>query len=458
MKTKICSIKSNFIVLALWGVIMTFMMPTWQTPDERAHLQVICDSFHNEDMAELIYSDMKLCCREVQFHSDVKINKKEWKEAITKKPSYARGECMPKGLSPKVITHLPAAVGLLIGLALHLPTFWVMELAELCALAFYLLVCYLAVLLMPVKKEVLLFLMAFPMTMQQAGSINYDSVLIPLSFLLIAYTVKLYYMEEDITWKHLLLWIGILLIITYIKLPYIVFGLLFFGLPFERFNLRVGKWTLDGDWIHKYRWVLRILIVMGVFGGYYLVRNNDYVVIVTVMCQEWRQTLHLMRESLATFHEYYATSLVGYFGWLDSQVPKFFEYITYGLMPILIAIPWINKKSEFPRAKQIIWMLITFALLGFFITISMVNHTITITMFGEERAFGGYDVRSALYVIPYIGGLQGRYYLPFLALPFIAVGKCQKEENSFAVNGVILAYTLLAAIITLSVLYGRYWA
>lgn len=458
MKTKICSIKSNFIVLAIWGVIMSFMMPTWQTPDEQSHLSSIGSSLRNEEMAQLLYDDMKLSRRKIQFHSDVKIDMQEWKEAVTKKPTYSRGDCMPKGISLKVITHLPATVGLLVGVALGLPTFWVMELAELSALAFYLLICYLAVMLVPVKKEVLLFLMAFPMAMQQACSINYDSELISLSFLLIAYTVKLYYEEERITWKNLLIWGAILLLITYIKLPYIVFGILFFGLPFDKFHLKFGKWTMDGEWIHKYRWVLRTFIVLCVLGGYYLVRNNDYVVVATVMCQEWTQTLKLMLQSVATFHEYYMTSLVGCFGWLDSQVPKFFLYLTYGLMPLLIVIPWLSKNGKFPKAKQTIWMLITFVLLGFFITISMVNHTITVTMFGQEMPFGTYDLRSALYMIPYIGGLQGRYYLPFFALPFFAIGECQKEEKVVALNGIILAYTLLAAITTLLVLYGRYWA
>ena len=458
MKEKICSIKINFVILAIWGVVMSFIIPTWQTPDEQAHLKMIGTSLHNEQMADLIYSDMKLSRPKIQFHSEVKVNKEEWKEAITKKPSYNWKECMPKGISLSVITHLPATIGLLGGVALHLPTFWVMELAELFALAFYLLVCYLAIGLMPVKKEVLLLVMALPMTMQQASCINYDSVLMPLSFLLIAYTMHLYYTEDKITWKNLLIWAGILLLIAYVKLPYILFGVMFFGLPFDKFSVQFGKWTMDGEWIHKYCWLLRALIVVGICAGYYLVRNNDYVVLATVMCQEARQTLHLIENSILTFKDYYAISLVGCFGWIDSQIPRFLEILIYGLMPVLVLVAWLNKKSEFPRKRQIIYLILTFLLLGFFITISMVNHTITVLLFGEEQPFGSYDVRSAIYSIPYIGGLQGRYYIPFLPLPLLAIGKANREENSFAMNGVMIVYTLIAAVTTVFVLYGRYWA
>lgn len=457
MKTKICSVKTYFIILAVWGAVMSFMVPTWQTPDEEDHIAEICDAFGNREAADLIYEDVNLDAGRLRFHPEEKVDKGEWKAAMTAKPSYDRKDVMPKGLYLNVIKYLPAAIGVLVGVLLHLPTFWVMELAELSALAFYLLVCYLAVMRMPVKKEILMLFMALPMAMQQASSINYDGMLLPLSFLLIAYTTSLYLTEEKITWKHLLLFAGILLWITYIKIPYVIFGVLFFGLPFDRFELKVGKKTIDGDWIHRYRWVLRTLVVAIIAGGYYMVRGNDYVKLITIVCLEMRRTLVLLLQSLRNFGSYYAVSLVGEFGWIDSRMPTIFVVATYVLMVGLVIWNWRKKDGESFRKRSLIYMLLTFLLLSFFIAISMVNHTITMTLFGEERAFGSYDVREGLYQIPFIGGLQGRYFLPFFALPFVAVGKHKKQQKTVAENGVLVLYTLVAAVTTIGVLYIRYW-
>lgn len=457
MKTRICSIKLNFIFLTIWGVIMTFIIPTWQTPDEKSHLEMIGTAFQNDNLAEILYEDMEFNTDEMRFHYEVKMDKKQWKAAMTKAPSYDRNQCLPKGVTPAVIKHLPAAIGILLGIGFHLPTFWVMELAELFSLAFYLVVCYWAVKIMPVKKEVLLFLMAFPMVMQQVGSINYDAVVLPLSFFLIAYHVKLCCQEEKIQWKNLTLLVTIIMVIAYIKSPYLLFGILFLGLPFEKFDLKIGKRAIDGVWIHRYRNLLRILVIVAIVAGYFLVRHNFYVEIVTVMCQEWRRTFVLMKESLQNFWLYYLQSLVGCFGWIDSWVPNYFLVVTYVLMFALVLVSFLHKKGKLPRPRYVIYSLLAFCVLGYITTISMVYHTVNITLYGQEIYAGDYNWHTAIYQIPYIGGLQGRYYLPFLALPLLAIGKWKKEENSFAMNGVILAYTIFAAVISIMVLYGRYW-
>lgn len=457
MREKIKSLKLAFYILAVWGVGMTFLVPNWQIPDEKAHLQMIGDALGNSEIGDLLYKDAELHAGQIRYHAENSIDKKEWKAAMVKTPDYDREDVAPKKISPSVIKYLPASLGLMLGVGFHLPTFWVMELAELFSLAFYLLVCYQAVKIMPVKKEILFVIIALPMAVQQGSSISYDSVLLPLSFLLIACYMRLCYQEEPITWRHLLLPLLLLLLIAYIKMPYAMFGLLFFGLPFDRFALRLGKWTIDGAWIHKYRWQFRVFLILGMSGAIWLLRNNVYMAIVIAMCQEWKRTLFLMGSSVKTFAEYYAVSLVGCFGCLDSQLPLAFVAMIYIFMAALFLISWRNSKNQYPRKRMSVYLLLTFLVLGFFITISMVNHTVTVFLYGKERNIGMMDWRKVIYQIPYIGGLQGRYYIPFLALPFLALGKAGKQENAIAVNMAVTIYTLLAAVVTVVVLYGRYW-
>lgn len=457
MREKIKSLKLAFWILAVWGVGMTFLVPMWQTPDETFHLQLLGEGLKNPDMGELLYHDAKLHAGEIRYHNETKVDKKEWKDAMVKKPSYDWDEVAPKGVSPVIIKYFPASIGVLLGIGFHLPTFWIMELAEICSLCFYLLVCYQAVKIMPVKKEILFVIVALPMAVQQGSSINYDAVLLSLSFFLIAYHMKLCYQKEPITWRHLFILAAVLLVITYIKMPYAMFGLLFFGLPFDKFSLKLGKGTIDGAWIHKYRWPLRVLLLLGFAGAVFLLRNNVYMAIVIAMCQEWKRTLALMWASVKTFAEYYAVSLVGCFGYLDSQLPLVFVAMIYIFLAVLFINSWRNSKNQYPRKRMSICWLLTFLVLGFLITISMVNHTVTVILYGEERYIGAMDWRKVIYEIPYIGGLQGRYYLPFLALPFLALGKAGEQENSFAVSCAVTLYTVVAAVVTVVVLYGRYW-
>lgn len=145
----------------------------------------------NESFAELLLSDMPLDKDRIIFNSDEKVDIALFKEALIKRPEYSVTECLPRGISLKCVKHLPATIGIMLGIILRLPTYWVMQLGEIFALIFYIGVCSKALLLMPVKKEIFEIIMLFPMSIQQAASINYDAVLLPLCFLLIAYILHI---------------------------------------------------------------------------------------------------------------------------------------------------------------------------------------------------------------------------------------------------------------------------
>lgn len=458
MLQKVNYLRINFIILALWGVLMTFLIPMWQTPDETPHLTMMGESIGVPELVNIMRTEMDMGARVITGNPDEKVDVKDWKSAMTQTPAYDAGDLLPKKISPSILRHLPAIMGMLVGIMLHLPAFWTMELAELFSLAFYLLICYLAIRIMPVKKEILMVFMSLPMTMQQASSINYDAILLPMSFLFIAYTMKLYCTEETITWKHIIAWILPLLLIAYIKIPYIVFGVLLFGMPTEKICLSFGSKIIDGEWIHRYRWMLRFAIVAILLVGIYLLRDNLLVFEVVTLLQEWKQTLRLFVSTARTWWQYLLVTTVGSFSWFEFSVPLWFEVLAYAMLlasPIYYLIRWDGK---YPSIKQKVWLLLTFLLLTFFITISMVNHTITVTLFGEERDYGGYDLRSALYAIPYFGGVQGRYYLPFLPLLSLAIGKAKKEENKHVVIELaVTAFIAIAAITTVAVVYQRYW-
>ncbi|MCD8045500.1 MAG: DUF2142 domain-containing protein [Clostridiales bacterium] len=448
------ALRTAMILLAVWGVILTFMIPSWQTPDEYTHLGVIADSWENPQMAEYLVGDMDLDQSRIIGQYDEKVDVDAWRAAMTKAPSYSRADVLPKGVKLSVLKHLPASIGIFLGLLLHLPTFWVMELGELSALAAALALCALALRLMPVKKQVLLMIMAFPMTMQQLSLINYDSVLLPLCFVFVAYIFYLRMTKEAIGWRNLILTAVLLGLITYIKIPYVFFGLLIFLLPKEKFCLKIGRITINGEIIRKRRVPVLIALVLLIAVGIYLKRDNQWIQIVLAMFLEPRRGAYLFWATWKEWREYLFTSCVGQFGWLETAVPKAFVWITY-IMVFVLSFAKDSKNGNALKIKgrMVVWF--TFVILCLFVCMSMINHTIMITLYGAENAEGTYVARQALYQIPYIGGLQGRYFLPFLALPFLTIPGIGKKL--FGRTWIVVGYIIAAMVLTLTILSGRYW-
>lgn len=443
------------LLLLLWGVSLTLLIPAWQTPDEYTHLTLIGNSWKNGEMADHLMQDMSLDQSRIMGNYDEKVNLTLWQESMTKEPAYSRDDCLPKGVSLSALKHLTASLGLFTGVLLRLPTFWVLELGELFALTAAVGMFALALHLLPRKKEVLLMFMAFPMTMQQVASINYDSMLLPLCFLFVAYLFHLRMEKERLGWREAM--IALLLIgwITYIKLPYVFLGLLVLILPREKIHLKLGTWEINGETIRRWRIPAGIVLLLLLCAGVYLMRGNRWIQLVWAMACEWKRSLFLFRATAQTWGEYLLVSSVGQFGWLEAAVPMGFVIASYVLV-LFLAVT--DEKSEQPyalKAKNRVVIWIISAVLGIFICMSMVNHTIMIFLFGSEHAPDTYAAREALYQIPYIGGLQGRYFLPFLSLPFLALPEIRKKISGR--QWLVVGYIVVAAILTGVVLVKRYW-
>lgn len=456
MQSQEWAIRFYMILMLVSGIIMSVMVPSWQTPDEAGHLGMIGEAIENPKMADLFQQDMNLDCGRISFQPEEKMNVEQWKAAMGTKPGYSWQECMPKGIHLSAIKHLPALIGIVLGTLLRLPTFWVMELGELFSLAFYLVICWQAIRLMPIKKELLLMVMAFPMSLQQAASISYDAVLLPLCFLFVAYIFNMRCIKEQLGWKEVIFTVLLLSMITYIKLPYALLGLLFFLLPVDKIHLRLGKCEMNGELIHRFRIPIGLMVVIVCAALLLAVRNNFWVQLVGGMLFEWRRTAYLFKSTAHYFWRYLIVSSVGQFGWLDSQLPFWFTISSYVWMVVFAVWGKEEQISYKLKGRTKIYIWIVFGLLSCLTVLSMVNHTIRITLFGSEQSAETYNVREAIYQIPYIGGLQGRYFLPFLVLPFLGLPQMGREVRGKV--WLVHVYLVTAMLMTVYVLYFRYWA
>ena len=308
---------------------------------------------------------------------------------------------------------------------------------------------------MPIKKEVFALLMLMPMAMQQAGGIGYDSVVLPLCFWLVAYIFHLRF-KDKIVLKDFIYLIAVWAIITYIKMPYGFLILLMLIFPADRIDIRIGKLRIDGKVIRKWRIPVCILGIFLLAVAVYCLRNHYYINIVIGLFQEWKRTLYLLKETVRNWTGMLVVSSVGNFGWLDTPIHKGVAVLVYIIIAGIAVVTADEKQEEKLRKwdKIVIWG--TFFVSCLFTVFAMVNHTIMVTLFGSEWSPETYEIRSALYQIPYIGGLQGRYFLPFISLLFLPLSQV-KRVSAKKTRVAVAVFESVMFIYIMYILMCRYW-
>lgn len=440
------------IIAAVWGLLFSFIIIPWQTPDERTHLGAIGAEIGNEDLVELLSNDMFLDQNRIMFNGNEKIDISVWEAAVNKDPEYTISSCMPRKISIQCIRHFPSMLGILLGILLKLPTYWVLHLGEIFSLVFYILIGNMVLSLAAVKKHVFEIVMLLPMCIQQAASINYDAVLLPCCFLLIAYILYLKFEMEYIRAKNILILLIILFPIIMIKLPYALLAGLFFMIPLNKMGIESKKINYL---------IISSLMVVGSVIAINLLRNYKYMQILIASIFEWRRTLYLFWKTICTFGEHLFVSLVGNFGWLDTPLPMAciivitLFVLTFSFMHIRDSNDKNNKTHKFNRWDKTILILVTLGTI-YITTIALVDHTALIWLYGSEQADVQLNYREALYAIGYIGGLQGRYYLPLLTpalflLPELIEISREKYQRTMVIAEILIMFCTSYFIII------RYW-
>lgn len=461
--------KSNFdkwycVLLAIIGLIMSLSIPVWQTPDEYAHLKMIASSLDNDDIAKNIINDIegyeyKNYFNDLHDIHSYTIILDDYVDLLQKKPSYTRGSMLPHGINISLFKHFPATIGILIGSLLGLPSLIVLHIGEVFSILFYILMIYASLQVLPIKKVLFCCFAISPMVMQQVASINYDAVLFPLCFFYIAKVLNFKFCKEQFGLKDILILLGLILYITYIKIPYFFLVLFLLVIPLEKYNIQLGFINIDKEWIEKNKIPLIFVGLLSFVSGIYLLRNHYYFRILLEMLHEWKRSLYLFKSTFQTWFRFLFISSVGNFGWLDTPISIVIAVIIYIVFVASAFCDNRNRKYTW-RKKDYIIVFGTFLLLCCLITTSMVNHTMTVILFGEERVCD-YNVREALYQIPYIGGLQGRYYIPFLMLPFFLLpSKLSLEINTRLKNVLIFVSLMLFCLLEgyiVFLLLNRYW-
>lgn len=437
------------VIAAVWGVLFLFLILPWQGPDEYAHVNMIGYELGVSGLGDILRTDMDLEEHGIRWNPDTKIELGQVLEAMTQKPGYSRSVCLPKRISVNIVRHLPASVGIEVGILLGLPTYWVMILGRLCMLASYIVLGCIALKLMPVRKEVLELTMLMPMCMQQAASLNYDGVLLPVSFLFIAYIFYLKYEADQVGVREVLTAVALLLCIAITKAPYVMFGGLVLMIPVRKIDISIGRLKITGDMIYKARWIIGLLCAAALACIVYIGRNNMWISIVCGSVANPVATIRLFGRTWIVWSEDIILSFVGNFGWADAPVAVWFVAATIALF-IVMAMTKITK-SDLPQYVLTVRdrVVVTLVWMGSFYLIVMSMVAFTVDYHSEDW---GRTIQEILAV----SGLQGRYFIPLVPLVMVTMPYLFEMKEKVYRKFVSVWYAF-ACLYTSGVVIWRYW-
>ena len=448
-------ISTIFIIVELIGGIMfSSLVPAFQVPDEYTHITMIEDELGLEGYASEINEYYReIGAYNIQGKSNIKQNLSIYK---SKSKKHFSKELTLK-IKPKItaIRHLPNEIGLIIGIALGLPIFWCLFLAELCAVLFYAFIGKITLDLMPIKKSAFCLVMLLPMTLQQTSGINYDCFLLPICFVLTAYILNIIYTGKSLNWKRVCYILCLVICIVVTKIPYVFIALLVFAIPHEKYDLKIGKCNL-GNYIFQLRYILGTALSVVAIIIIHIGRNNNYIQCLLASIKDEREYLALLVNTIKRFWVYYIQSSIGYFGWLDSGVS-----IQFCILCLLIVICLTQEKnSKDTMLKKVIKKRIE--ILGF-MAIVFIVYFIFLSMFSYSMSYFNLDYTSGIYklidnikAIDSIVGVQGRYFIPCIALVCILLPNIFKINNEKIVLIQIIYYPCMLLYIY-NILIERYW-
>ncbi len=404
MQIKLSALKPEmiFIVIGLiFGIAFALINPPFQVPDEPTHyLKVV-----HLTQGQIFVEKSKVF---VDLYSPV----------------------------PYIIPAFTVLIGKLLGLSVSI----LFYLGRLANLFFYLIIIFLAIKYTPFLKYVFVLLGLMPMALYEAGSFSSDGFNIAVSFLLIAFILKLAFDDEiiKVNKKQFLIIFILGAALALSKEVYVLLMLIFLIVPKNKFE----STSL------KYIWFFNIFILSIVMGLLWSLLVEGTYVPISMQVSPMAQLSFIATDSISfvsiylgsIFHNlsYYLTTFVGSFGWidtgLDTPLPLFLVYI-YVIFLFFAALT-DNIKLDLKLNQKLISLSIF--LLTF--TSIFILEYLTWTVVGNHI----------------IDGVYGRYFIPIAPLLFLAIYNNYKIDFR-GKNILIILFIVIILLISSYMIYNRFY-
>lgn len=464
-KTPSEKIAKKFLYLSIaFGIVFSILIPLYQIPDELTHINMIFDELNIDADFNKVVNEYGDTLR-IMHQYDEKVNLESYLD-------FKKGVRIKEEMTiPKIsiIKHFPQFIGIVIAKMFKLPVIILITLCELLAVLFYSYIGYKSIKLMPFKKEVFMFIMLLPICIQQMGSFSYDVMLLSMCYLFVSYLLYLKFTKSEINMLDIIKLILILALIALVKIPYGLLGLLIALLPLNKIKISILSKKIDFEVIKNNK---RIIIIVSLITllcvcilGIMILKKIYFGRILLAAIRYPSKSIKLVLKTFWLHKFYYVRGLTSEFGWLDTHSSILFSIYVIGMLMVtgFINFKRKNKKVEVLlqpfKTWEVVYIYIVTALLIFIISLSMIDWTAVIIGYTNLDKYTISELGNLIGTLPYIGGLQSRYYVPAVLLFFIPLfySKITKQISKLNITILLYIYYIVLFVYLFILFLYRYW-
>lgn len=431
------------LVIPLGLAFLVFQLPSFK-PDEPHHIyrsyDILNSNFMPSKNAETEISEIEIPSAYLEQNGNALNNYNLINQTLFKKSDYKQlSVTYSTAAAYTPIAYIFSAIGLLIGKVFSLSPILSIYIARLFNFIISTILGFLSIKKIPFGKKILLIFLLNPMYLHQATAVTADVLLNAVAIFYVAYLLNIISKNVPVKWYNILILGTCLSTIILIKIAYFPMVLLLFMLKRKNLNINTKN-------------VITLFLVLLIFGITYSITNSYggyklpsiYVqgpesvfnTGMTVLKKPLNYVYTLFNTLENKGKEYLLTFAGNYQNWYDLE-SKSIASILYLLVLFVSPYLFVNDKeeknlTEILNIKNRIILFIT-AFIG-----------INLIIFGMYIGFnsGVGDI---------VGGVQGRYFIPFVILPLLGIVSTKNQIKS---KYATLIFIMLIVISNVSIIYN----
>ena len=410
-----------FIYLSIiFGMILVFLVPPFQSPDEDSHFKkayvmskgqifsTVEDNVNGFDLPTNMLVTINQY-NEMMGNRDTKVNYSDIVVSDRLGDDFGTTEHVNfSTVDTSPFAHLIQAIGIIIGKIFwnlfrdgNGSTVYLLYFARLANLIFYITVVACAIKIAPVLKKTMCALTLMPMSLALAASCSYDAILISFTCLSFSYIMNIILKENEweLNKKNMLIMIFLAFVMFAIK-PYcaLIYVMLFFT-PKQKFKdskdyikkIAIFAFSIIGLYI--------VFRIPGIINASKLATNTSSANSLSPLSDPIA-FIKLVFANIFYQKDYYLATTVGVLGLIDTYIPSAITFL-YTVFIVVMAIVEMSC-SEY----KINWM----------IKVSVILIAL-ISLIGISYVMVGWSVNidsNYTFESNMISGIQGRYFIPLL--------------------------------------------
>ncbi len=336
------------------------------------------------------------------------------------------------------ISYGPQVIGVLIGKLFNTSLLVQAYLGRLMNFIVFLTVMYFSIKYMPIKKELLLFISFLPITIQEAVSLSPDALTISSASALVSFVIYMKYEKKSKMSKINYITMTVLpIVLAMCKIVYLPLCLLLFLIPKERFGSLKKKNII----------VLTLAVIVvflnlfwtskaSIFLDANLHGSNSSKQIDFIINNPLKYSMIIFR-TFDYYGDFHLFNMMGrYLSYLDVNVFPPYIYLSIIILILLIFTNEKKLKKVDNRDKYLMLFCVISTILLIFTSIY---------------------IQWSSYMLEYVDGVQGRYYIPVIILLGIIMSNLIDIKNNVDFsNKCFLIFLIFENISALIALYMKF--